>query len=357
MSPMMDKATSVEHIPTREELMCLVCRQPGPDLDIDHVQAKGMGGSAERDVPENKVPLCRGHHNAKHQRVLQTRVRDGYFEWCRRGSDAWVRVPVRVNDRHGCLDFATEDSAAGEQQNTGGQTPKRASKLSAPPAAGSGRAPAEGDDAETRQPEPLTTTTRKTGSAEPSAAVLSTAAEAEESGSAPDNPIPVPRSTGLALGESSAAVPSLALPGTITPTSLTLPQNLSIEKWEKVGETLGNIHRASRFWIGDWLTFGEDAYHEKAAQAMDATGLEFETLANIASVCRRIPASRRRESLSFGHHAEVAAQESERQDSLLAEAEEQGWSRSALREAVSGTPAPKARHECPACGQDHVVKA
>lgn len=156
-----------------------------------------------------------------------------------------------------------------------------------------------------------------------------------------------------------AVEPGLALPGTITPTSLTLPQNLSLEGWARVGETLGNIHRASRFWIGDWLTFGEDTYHEKVAQSMDVTGLEFETLANIASVCRRVPASRRRESLTFGHHTEVASQEPDRQETLLAEAEEQGWSVRALREAIQGPSEPRPEPEgvCPTCGAEGKLSA
>ena len=49
---------TVTHTPTGADLACLICHSPN-DIDLDHVVNRGMGGSKERDVPENKVPLCR----------------------------------------------------------------------------------------------------------------------------------------------------------------------------------------------------------------------------------------------------------------------------------------------------------
>ena len=31
-------------------------------VDLHHIEARGMGGSNERDVIENLMALCRGHH-------------------------------------------------------------------------------------------------------------------------------------------------------------------------------------------------------------------------------------------------------------------------------------------------------
>jgi hypothetical protein len=31
-------------------------------VDLHHIEARGMGGSKERDVIENLMALCRGHH-------------------------------------------------------------------------------------------------------------------------------------------------------------------------------------------------------------------------------------------------------------------------------------------------------
>jgi hypothetical protein len=76
---------------------------------------------------------------------------------------------------------------------------------------------------------------------------------------------------------------------------------------------LGEIGRACQWWIGDWLNYGERAYGEKYAQGMAATGYELQTLTNMAWVAARVEISRRREILSWSHHAEVAALESDEQ--------------------------------------------
>ena len=63
---------SLTRHPTGQDLMCLVCLKPAQD--IDHVVNRGMGGSKERDVPENKVPLCRECHDLKTEGRIKTRV-------------------------------------------------------------------------------------------------------------------------------------------------------------------------------------------------------------------------------------------------------------------------------------------
>lgn len=39
---------------------CEICSRPA--VDIHHIEARGMGGSKERDVPENLMGLCRRDH-------------------------------------------------------------------------------------------------------------------------------------------------------------------------------------------------------------------------------------------------------------------------------------------------------
>jgi hypothetical protein len=51
--------------------------------------------------------------------------------------------------------------------------------------------------------------------------------------------------------------------------------------------------------------------------AVSETGLGYQTIANLKSVARKVDISRRRENLSFGHHAEVAALPAEQQQRLL----------------------------------------
>jgi hypothetical protein len=41
-------------------LPCEICGCQA--VDLHHIEARGMGGSNERDVIENLMALCRGHH-------------------------------------------------------------------------------------------------------------------------------------------------------------------------------------------------------------------------------------------------------------------------------------------------------
>ena len=118
---------TITHSPTGHDLACIVCGKPGPGLDIDHVVNRGSGGSKERDVPENKVPLCRPCHLAKTVGTIKTRVEkvpalpvqsDNWtlnYSWHRRDSDLIFRVPVQVSERYRCLIpcEAAEQLAAG----------------------------------------------------------------------------------------------------------------------------------------------------------------------------------------------------------------------------------------------------
>jgi hypothetical protein len=82
------------------------------------------------------------------------------------------------------------------------------------------------------------------------------------------------------------------------------------------------------------LNFGEHTYGETYAQALDATEYSYQTYANAKSVAKRVEVYRRRENLSFGHHAEVAALEPAEQDRWLDRAESEAWTRAELRAQV-----------------------
>ncbi len=95
----------------------------------------------------------------------------------------------------------------------------------------------------------------------------------------------------------------LAIPGELTETSLTLPEGMESEEWVEVGMTLRRMAKSIQWWAGDWFAYGEDHFGELAFAELEASD---KTLANWASTCRRLPASRRRESLSYSIQAEVA---------------------------------------------------
>ncbi len=80
----------------------------------------------------------------------------------------------------------------------------------------------------------------------------------------------------------------------------------SFEEWERFGTLLNCMEGAVQLWIGDWLNYGEKTYGEKYAQAMDMTGLDYGTLANYASVARRIDPSSRDERVRYKVHEAVA---------------------------------------------------
>lgn len=122
-----------------------------------------------------------------------------------------------------------------------------------------------------------------------------------------------------------------------TETALEIPAGFPFEEWETLGETLGRVARASGWWIGDWVNYGEAAYGEKYSQALEATGLEYGTLRNYAWVASRIEVSRRHDNLSFSHHFELAAMEPDIQDEWLDAAEATGMSASELRKASKGS--------------------
>lgn len=149
-----------------------------------------------------------------------------------------------------------------------------------------------------------------------------------------------------------------SIPGTLTETALRLPPGLPFERWLEVGRTLRRISRSIQWWVGDWLAYGEDTYGEEAFAELER---QDKTLANWAYTCRRIPPSRRRENLSYSHHAEVAPLSPEKQDLVLKRAERDCLSVRQVREEVRRIqeeeaekefgPARRAREiPCPYCG-------
>lgn len=114
-----------------------------------------------------------------------------------------------------------------------------------------------------------------------------------------------------------------------------LPQNLSERSWEQIGTDLRQLVNSSAWWLADWLIYGEATYGwRRYKEAIERTGLDYQTLRNYAWVARRFEHHRRRDSLSFAHHAEVTRLSPPEQDYWLRKAEQQKWSRNELRKAV-----------------------
>jgi hypothetical protein len=112
---------------------------------------------------------------------------------------------------------------------------------------------------------------------------------------------------------------------------LRIPPRFSYERWLAMGKQLSSLASSSAWCLGDWLTYGEAAFNGRYREAIEHTSLDYQTLRNYAWVAKRFPMSRRRDTLSFGHHTEVAALPFPEQDFWLRKAEEFGWSCKELR--------------------------
>lgn len=96
----------------------------------------------------------------------------------------------------------------------------------------------------------------------------------------------------------------------------------SFEEWLQCGEFINRAKGSVHFWIGDWLNYGEQKWGEKYLQAVKETDYDYGTLRNDKWVASKVELSRRRDNLTFSHHAEVADLEPDEQDRLLDYAEE-----------------------------------
>jgi hypothetical protein len=115
---------------------------------------------------------------------------------------------------------------------------------------------------------------------------------------------------------------------------LQLPSQLPFKRWMHIGMQLSVTYTSSAWCLGDWLVYGETFYNGRYRDAIEQTALDYQTLRNYAWVVRRFALHRRRDTLSFGHHAEVAALCEPEQDFWLRKAESLRWSRNRLRREV-----------------------
>ena len=118
------------------------------------------------------------------------------------------------------------------------------------------------------------------------------------------------------------------------PTALCFDPSTPYEVWHDLTRRLIEVGRRIQWWIADALAFGEAAYGERYAQVLETDAYTYDSLRNLAWVSRSVAPSRRRDTVPFSHHAEVAALEPDEQDMFLAQCEEEGINRHELRERV-----------------------
>ena len=96
--------------------------------------------------------------------------------------------------------------------------------------------------------------------------------------------------------------------------------NLGLAEWSAVGRRFGEIGRCSQWWLGDWIHYGNTKFGERYSRAVKLTGYDVQSLMNMVYVASRFDISRRRENLSWSHHATLAALDVDEQDYWLARA-------------------------------------
>ena len=121
--------------------------------------------------------------------------------------------------------------------------------------------------------------------------------------------------------------------------ALSLPDDVTFEKWAECGEYLAHVERKCMWIIGDWWAFGEKRYGKRKALLERLAAEErrvpaYQTARDAAWVAGQYELSRRRDSLSFAHHREVAALPSPDADALLDKAEANQWGHKQLRAEV-----------------------
>jgi hypothetical protein len=125
-----------------------------------------------------------------------------------------------------------------------------------------------------------------------------------------------------------------------TKVALQLPSGMAYEQWEHVGRQLAGVLTSSSWWLGDWLFYGKSHYSDRYERGIHMAGLKYQTLRNYAWVAGRFPPARRRATLSFQHHAEIASMSADQQEQWLQRAQQNEWTlrqlRCALRDARDG---------------------
>jgi hypothetical protein len=132
---------------------------------------------------------------------------------------------------------------------------------------------------------------------------------------------------------------AVASPSHRIPFSPRLAETISYAEWACAGQQLARISHGVAWALGDWLLYGQVRYPSRYRDALAATQLDYQTLRNYAWVARRVPPSRRRDTLSFQHHAEVASLPDAEQELWLGRAERLRWSRNRLRRELADRPA------------------
>ena len=112
------------------------------------------------------------------------------------------------------------------------------------------------------------------------------------------------------------------------------PPGLTLDGWASAVKKMTRASAAINWLIGDALLWGTEQFGELAEQFMDEFGLSYGQLADLKWVAKSFPPERRRRPVSWSHHRELAKLETSSQEEWLDKCEEEGWSRTMLRQQL-----------------------
>src|SRR3990167_10086589 len=122
----------------------------------------------------------------------------------------------------------------------------------------------------------------------------------------------------------------------ITKTGLKFSERLTFEQWQEVGKQIQKIHGSIQWWIGDWLNFGEKKYGEMYTQAIEETGLDYDTLAQYKRISKVFEFTPRGVNLSWSAHRELELAPEEKRVELLERANKEMMTSREIKEIVKG---------------------
>lgn len=114
---------------------------------------------------------------------------------------------------------------------------------------------------------------------------------------------------------------------------------ISWDEWVSLWRTAEGMHQSSNFYMGDALLAGSREFGERFAQVVDPKYIHQQRGA--MWVCSRIDPARRKPSLSFSLHRELASLEPAEQDRWLDLAEQGAWTVKDLKEEMEAERARK----------------
>lgn len=122
--------------------------------------------------------------------------------------------------------------------------------------------------------------------------------------------------------------------GIAHPSGILFREDMDEQAFRDFGGALEHIDQTSKWVRADWYIKGKESFPKLVDKLLSEASKQ--TILNEAVVARAFPHEERRASLSFSHHAEVAALKKSERTAWLDKAEAEGWSVSKLRKEVTG---------------------